>query len=74
MIFWNAAHLRQFGIIDIEFDQSFGMLAYEGYGNDDQGNPIMAGAADFIVGIGSEPFEPPNPALITHNVVELRYR
>ena len=63
-----------FRVFDIEFDQRFGMLGYEGDRNHYDRFAFCGGAFDLVVGIGPEPFKRPNAALITDREIQFGKR
>ena len=67
----HARFARKIGIFDIQLDQGFGMFADKGDGRDDHALAFRAGAADFGIGRGPDPFQRPDPALIADRPVQI---
>ncbi len=70
----NIVSFREMTVFDIELDQGLGVLGDEGDRCDHDGHTVPAGADDFGVGRGSDPFQRPDPALIANDAVEAWHR
>ncbi len=56
---------------DVQFDQRFRMLRHERDRYQHHGHAISSGSFQFGLGIGSDPCQRSDPALIAHHVIEI---
>ena len=68
----HAGLLGQVAVVDVEFDQRLRMLGHEGDREQHDRDAVPAGAADFLVGVGPDPLQRADAALVADGPIGVR--
>src|SRR5712671_428490 len=72
MIRRHSRGRSQIAVIEVELDQSFGMLGYKRDRRHDDGDPVTTRAANLVVGCRTDPFQRSDATLVTDRPIETR--
>src|SRR5689334_14790797 len=72
MIRRHSRGRSQIAVIEVELDQSFGMLGYKRDWRHDNGDPVPTRAANLVVGCRTNPFQRPDATLVTDRPIKIR--